>query len=117
MRNDVRSVIEVLRSPRRPLVLGTVLTVALAAQSALIVAQQMQIDDLQMQPVDVQANVKPGPSGPSGPPGPSGPGGPIGPAGKDGTDGKDGKEGTNGQDGTAGKDGQDAVVPPAPAAS
>lgn len=113
----MRSVIEVLRSPRRPFVLGAVLTVALAAQSALIVAQQVQIDDLQMQPVDVQANVKPGPSGPSGPPGPSGPGGPIGPAGKDGTDGKDGKEGTNGKDGTAGKDGKDAVVPPAPAAS
>lgn len=110
----MRSVIEVLRSPRRPLVLGAVLTVALAAQSALLVAQQVQIDDLRMQPVDLQASVKPGPSGPSGPPGPSGPVGPIGPAGKDGTDGKDGKEGTNGKDGTAGKDGKDAVVPPAP---
>ncbi|MFF1684915.1 MULTISPECIES: hypothetical protein [unclassified Streptomyces] len=106
-----------LRSPRRPLVLGTVLTVALAAQSALIVAQQVQIDDLRMQPVDVQASVEPGPSGPSGPPGPSGPGGPIGPAGKDGTDGKDGRDGTNGRDGTSGKDGKDAVAPPAPASS
>ncbi|MFI9777375.1 hypothetical protein ACIHCV_22105 [Streptomyces sp. NPDC051956] len=106
--------IEALRSPRRPLVLGAVLTVALAAQSALLVAQQMQIDDLRMEPVDLQASVKPGPSGPSGPPGPTGPVGPIGPAGKDGTDGKDGKEGTNGKDGTSGKDGKDAVVPPAP---
>ncbi|MGW6362562.1 hypothetical protein ACWFR5_47255 [Streptomyces sp. NPDC055092] len=104
-----------LRSPRRPLVLGAVLTVALAAQSALIVAQQMQIDDLRMQPVDVQASVEPGPSGPSGPPGPPGPGGPIGPPGKNGTDGKDGKDGTNGKEGTSGKDGKDAVVPaPAP---
>ncbi|MEK0097523.1 hypothetical protein ACFC4G_37015 [Streptomyces sp. NPDC056002] len=109
--------IEVLRSPRRPLVLGTVLTVALAAQSALIVAQQMQIDDLQMQPVDVQANVEPGPSGPSGPAGPVGPAGPIGPAGKDGTNGKDGKDGTNGKDGKDGANGKDAVAPPAPAAS
>jgi hypothetical protein len=96
-------------------VLGAVLTVALAAQSALIVAQQMQIDDLRMQPVDVQASVEPGPSGPSGPPGPPGPGGPIGPPGKDGTDGKDGKDGTNGKEGASGKDGKDAVVPaPAP---
>ncbi|MFD3564089.1 hypothetical protein ACFWVU_31185 [Streptomyces sp. NPDC058686] len=106
-----------LRSPRRPFVLGAALTVALAAQSALIVAQQLQIDDLRMQPVDVQASVEPGPSGPSGPPGPSGPGGPIGPAGKDGTDGKDGRDGTNGRDGTSGKDGKDAVAPPAPASS
>ncbi|MFF1593004.1 hypothetical protein ACFVY0_33525 [Streptomyces sp. NPDC058286] len=105
--------IEALRSPRRPLVLGAVVTVALAAQSALLVAQQVQIDDLRMQPVDVQANVEPGPSGPSGPPGPTGPGGPIGPAGKDGTNGKDGKDGTNGKEGTNGKDGKDAVAPPA----
>ncbi|MER5957223.1 hypothetical protein ACFC18_47815 [Streptomyces sp. NPDC056121] len=109
----MRSVIEALRSPRRPLVLGAVVTVALAAQSALLVAQQLQIDDLRMQPVDVQANVEPGPSGPSGPPGPTGPGGPIGPPGKDGTNGKDGKDGTNGKDGTSGKDGKDAVAPPA----
>ncbi|MET7516924.1 hypothetical protein ABZS88_26230 [Streptomyces sp. NPDC005480] len=109
--------IEVLRGPRRPLVLGAVLTVALAAQSALLVAQQMQIDDLRMQPVDVKANVEPGPSGPSGPPGPPGPGGPIGPPGVDGTNGKDGKDGTDGTDGSSGKDGKDAVVPPAPAPS
>ncbi|MFD8717666.1 hypothetical protein ACFV2H_06470 [Streptomyces sp. NPDC059629] len=109
--------IEALRSPRRPLVLGSVLTVALVVQSALLIAQQVQIDDLQMQPVDIQESLEPGPPGPSGPPGPTGPPGPIGPPGKDGKDGKDGKEGANGKDGTNGKDGKDAVAPPAPAKS
>lgn len=109
----MRSVIEALRSPRRPLVLGSVLTVALVAQSALIIAQQLQIDDLQLQPVNVQESLEPGPPGPSGPPGPTGPAGPIGPPGKDGTDGQDGQDGSNGRDGKDGKDGKDAVAPPA----
>ncbi|MFE7323518.1 hypothetical protein ACFU8W_00780 [Streptomyces sp. NPDC057565] len=107
--------IEALRSPRRPLVLGSVLTVALVVQSALLIAQQMQIDDLQMQPVDVQESLEPGPAGPSGPPGPTGPAGPIGPPGKDGANGKDGTNGKDGKDGANGKDGKDAVAPPAPA--
>lgn len=109
----MRSVIEALRSPRRPLVLGSVLTVTLVAQSALIITQQLQIDDLQLQPVNVQESLEPGPPGPSGPPGPTGPAGPIGPPGKDGTDGQDGQDGSNGRDGKDGKDGKDAVAPPA----
>ncbi|MGX1543096.1 hypothetical protein [Streptomyces adustus] len=89
------------------------LTIALVAQSALIVAQQMQIDDLRMQPIDVQESIAPGPSGPSGPPGPTGPAGAIGPPGKDGKDGRDGKDGANGKDGKDGTNGKDAVAPPA----
>ncbi|MEV6111222.1 hypothetical protein AB0L59_01580 [Streptomyces sp. NPDC052109] len=102
--------IDALRSPRRPHVLAAVLTVALVAQSAVLISQQMQIDDLQVQPIDLQQKVEPGPSGPSGPAGPRGPAGPIGPQGKDGQDGQDGQ---NGRDGKDGKDGKDAVAPPA----
>lgn len=113
----MKSVIEALRSPRRPLVLGAVLTVALVAQSAALIAQQMQIDNLQTQPIDLQERLQPGPPGPSGPSGPPGPPGPIGPPGKDGTNGKEGKDGKDGHDGKDGTDGKDAVAPPAPASS
>ncbi|MER5548789.1 hypothetical protein ACWDBD_05025 [Streptomyces sp. NPDC001118] len=105
----MRNVIEALRNPRRPLVLGAVLTVALVVQSAVLLAQQGQIDDLQTQPVDSQGHLLTGPPGPSGPPGPRGPAGPIGPAGHDGKDGKDGKDGQDGHDGKDGKDGKDAI--------
>lgn len=72
------------RRPRRHLILGGVLVAVLAAQSAALIAQQMQISDLKTQ------RSTPGPAGPSGPPGPAGlPGlrGLPGPAGKDGKDG------------------------------
>lgn len=105
---------EVLRNPRRPFVLGAVLTVALVAQSAALVAQQMQIDTLRTQPVGLQERLEPGPRGPSGPSGPPGPGGPIGPPGKDGTNGKDGRDGKDGNDGKDGQNGQNAVAPPEP---
>ena len=58
----------------------------LAAQSAALVAQQIQISDLQTQ------HSTPGPAGPSGPAGPAGPPGPRGLTGLAGTDGKDGKD-------------------------
>ncbi|MGW7523324.1 hypothetical protein [Streptomyces sp. NPDC054783] len=102
--------LEALRSPRRPLVLGAVLTVALVVQSAVLIAQQMWIDDLQTQPVGLQERLQTTPSGPPGPPGPAGP---IGPPGKDGTDGQDGQNGTEGRSGKDGTDGKDAVCPPA----
>ncbi|MER6977362.1 hypothetical protein [Streptomyces carpinensis] len=100
--------IEVLRGPRRPLVLGAVLTIALVAQSAALIAQQMQIDSLRTQPIDLQGHLEPGP------PGPSGPEGPVGPPGKDGKDGQDGQDGKDGHDGKDGQDGKDAVAPPGP---
>lgn len=108
----MRSVNEALRSPRRPFVLGAVLTVALVAQSAALVAQQMQIDGLQTQPIDLQEHLEPGPPGPSGPSGPPGADGAIGPPGKDGTDGQDGRDGRDGRDGKDGQNGKDAVAPP-----
>ncbi|MFG2813296.1 hypothetical protein [Streptomyces sp. NPDC048410] len=104
---------QTLRSPRRPFVLGAVLTIALVVQSAVIVEQHLQIQGLQTQTVDFQKDMEPGPPGPSGPPGPTGPAGPIGPAGKDGTDGADGAAGPPGKDGKDGTDGKDAVAPPA----
>lgn len=58
------------RRPRRHLIVGGVLVAVLAAQSAALVAQQMQISDLKTQ------RSTPGPAGPSGP------------AGKDGKDGE-----------------------------
>ncbi|MDQ0994244.1 hypothetical protein [Streptomyces sp. V3I7] len=109
----MRNVMGALRSPRRPFVLGAALTVALVAQSAVLVEQHMQIQSLQTQPVDFDEHLKAGPPGPSGPPGPVGPAGPIGPPGKDGADGTDGKDGTNGKDGKDGTNGKDAVAPPA----
>ncbi|MFE2318601.1 hypothetical protein ACFXC8_36805 [Streptomyces sp. NPDC059441] len=74
------------RRPRRHLIVGGVLVAVLAAQSAALVAQQLQISDLKTQ------RSTPGPAGPSGPPGPmglTGLRGLPGPAGKDGSDGKD----------------------------
>lgn len=61
-------VTEMLRKPRRPLVLGAALIVALIVESAAIVAQQEQIDDLRTQHIDLQGHlVEPSTSGPSGP--------------------------------------------------
>ncbi|WP_392671303.1 hypothetical protein [Streptomyces sp. LN785] len=107
-----------LRKPWRPLVLGAALIVALIVESAAIVAQQEQIDDLRTQHIDLQGNlVEPSASGPPGPAGPSGPPGPPGKDGTDGQDGKDGRDGREGRDGPPGKDGkdgQDAAPEPAP---
>jgi collagen triple helix repeat protein len=90
-------------------VLGASLIVALVAQSAALVAHQMQIDDLRAQHIDLQAHlvesVSPGPSGPSGPPGPTGPTGPPGKDGKRGRDGRRGHKGERGHRGRRGKDG------------
>jgi hypothetical protein len=82
----VNNEIEPPRRPRRHLIVGGVLVAVLAAQSAALVAQQVQISDLKTR------RSTPGPAGPSGAPGPAGlPGlrGVPGPAGKDGKDGKD----------------------------
>lgn len=110
-----------LRKPWRPLVLGAALIVALIAESAAIVAQQEQIDDLRTQHIDFQGHlVEPSASGPSGPPGPQGPPGPPGKDGKDGQDGQDGRDGRDGRDGPPGKDGkdgQDAEAKPSPTES
>jgi hypothetical protein len=81
----VNSETEPPRRPRRHLIVGGVLVAVLAAQSAALIAQQMQISNLKTQ------RSTPGPAGPSGAPGPAGlPGlrGLPGPAGKDGKDGK-----------------------------
>ncbi|MFI7011931.1 hypothetical protein [Streptomyces sp. NPDC050145] len=72
--------------PRRRAALLVGLVVVLAAQTGVLVAQQLQISDLQNQ------RQAPGPAGPSGPVGPAGaigPRGAPGPAGKDGADGQD----------------------------
>lgn len=99
-----------LRKPRRPLVLGAALIVALLVESAAIVAQQEQIDDLQTQHIGLQGNlVEPSASGPSGPPGPEGPAGPPGKDGQDGQDGQNGRDGRDGRDGPPGKDGKDGT--------
>ncbi|GAA2231844.1 hypothetical protein GCM10010430_10260 [Kitasatospora cystarginea] len=74
-------------------------------QLAVLVSQQMQIDDLQAQRIgDLQGEHIV--HGPSGPPGPSGP---AGPAGRDGLQGRDGKDGKDGQDGQNGREGRDGV--------
>lgn len=105
----VSSVKEALRRPRRDLVLGASLIVALVAQTTAIVAHQMQIDDLRGQHIDLQGHyvdsVSPGPPGPSGPPGPTGPTGLPGKDGKPGRDGRRGHEGDRGHTGRRGKDG------------
>lgn len=68
VRHHVSWVTEMLRKPRRPLVLGAALIVALIVESAAIVAQQEQIDDLRTQHIDLQGHLlEPSPSGPSGP--------------------------------------------------
>ncbi|MFD7793309.1 hypothetical protein [Streptomyces sp. NPDC059759] len=80
---------EAPRRPRRHLILGGVLVAILAAQSAALIGQQIQIGDLKTQ------RSAPGPAGPSGPPGPAGPPGLRGlpgTAGKNGQDGKDAKD-------------------------
>ncbi|RVU28867.1 hypothetical protein EOT10_03125 [Streptomyces antnestii] len=58
----------------------------LAAQTGVLVAQQMQISDLQ-----VQRQI-PGPAGPTGPAGPAGPAGLPGPRGLTGSAGRDGQD-------------------------
>ncbi|MER5548790.1 hypothetical protein ACWDBD_05030 [Streptomyces sp. NPDC001118] len=100
------------RSPRRPLVLGAVLTVALVAQSVALVAHQQQIDRLQARRVSLQGQeVLPGPPGPSGP---SGAAGPTGPRGRPGHHGEDGHHGRRGHNGRRGHDGRNGHVIPAP---
>lgn len=114
VRNGVRSVINLPGSPRRHLALGAVLAVALVAQSIALIAQQIQIEGLQTQPIGFKEHLEPGPSGPSGPSGPPGPDGEIGPPGKDGADGQDGQDGQDGHEGKDGTDGQDAMAQPEP---
>ncbi|MER5599886.1 hypothetical protein [Streptomyces sp. NPDC002265] len=80
------------RRSRRYALVGGVLAAILAAQTAAIVAQQIQISDLKTQ------RATPGPAGPSGPPGPAGLPGLRGPAGPAGRDGKDGTNVTTLQD-------------------
>ena len=97
-----------LRKPWRPLVLGAALIVALIAESAAIVAQQEQIDDLRTQHIDFQGHlVEPSASGPSGPPGPRGPSGPPGRDGERGRNGENGHIGRHGHEGRKGRDGRD----------
>lgn len=87
-----------LRKPWRPLVLGAALIVALIAESAAIVAQQEQIDELQTQHIDLQGHlVEPSASGPSGPlvrkaPRPA----------RQGREGRAGRAGRAGREGRAG---------------
>ncbi|WP_327317502.1 hypothetical protein [Streptomyces sp. NBC_01235] len=73
------------RRPRRRLILTSVLITVLAAQSTMLVVQQVQISNLKSQ------HAQPGPAGPSGPPGPTGLPGPRGYTGAAGRDGKDGQ--------------------------
>ncbi|MEV6055294.1 hypothetical protein [Streptomyces sp. NPDC052107] len=106
----MRSVNEALRGPQRRLLLGALLTIALAAQSAALVAHQQQLDAIQSRRIDLQGDgVKqgpPGPPGPSGPSGEAGPAGPRGPTGRHGQDGHPGRWGRNGRRGHDGRDGQ-----------
>ncbi|MDH6124718.1 hypothetical protein P3T39_001663 [Kitasatospora sp. GP82] len=116
------SVNETPRRPRRRLVLLGSLIAALVVQSAALVSQQMQIDDLQARHIgDLQAeHIAPGPSGPPGPPGPpglQGRDGKDGQNGQDGQNGRDGRDGGDGRDGKDGKDGQGAVAKPSPTES
>jgi hypothetical protein len=87
----VGTVNEIPRRPWRHLLIRGSLIAALVVQSAALISQQMQIDDLQVHHIGDLAggNVSPGPSGPPGPPGPPGP------QGREGKDGKDGKDGQN----------------------
>lgn len=126
VRHHVSWVTEMLRKPRRPLVLGAALIVALIVESAAIVAQQEQIDDLRTQHIDLQGHlVEPSTSGPSGPlvrlapwsvwpPGPPGKDGKDGQDGQDGQNGRDGRDGRDGPPGKDGKDGQDVAAEPSP---
>ncbi|MDQ0994245.1 hypothetical protein [Streptomyces sp. V3I7] len=111
----MRSVKEAWRSPRRRHVLGAVLTIALVAETAVLVAHQQELDDMQMQRVSLQdGGVGQGPPGPPGPSGPSGKPGPTGPTGVPGEDGDDGDDGRRGHNGRRGRDGRDGRVIPAP---
>lgn len=105
------SVVEALRSPRRRLVLGAVLTVVFVAQSALLVVHQQQLDEIQGNRIDLQGNgVLYGPSGSPGPSGPSGRPGPTGPRGVTGRHGKDGHRGRRGHNGRRGRNGMNGRV-------
>ncbi|MFF2149319.1 hypothetical protein [Kitasatospora sp. NPDC058190] len=113
---------EIPRRPWRHLLLRGSLIAALVVQSAALISQQMQIDDLQVHHIGDLAggNVTPAPSGPPGPPGPPGPQGREGKDGKDGKDGsegREGREGRDGKDGKDGKDGQNAAPKPSPTPS
>ncbi|MFD8419817.1 hypothetical protein [Streptomyces sp. NPDC059466] len=114
----MRSVNEAWHSPRRRLVLGAVLTVAVVAQSAVLVAHQQEIDELRARRIELQGDgIEQGPPGPPGPSGPSGPAGPTGPTGKPGRYGKDGhhgRRGHNGRRGENGKNGQVLTAEPSP---
>ncbi|MFF3409728.1 hypothetical protein ACFYW8_26715 [Streptomyces sp. NPDC002742] len=74
----MNSEIEAPRRPRRNLVAGSILIAVLAAQSAALIVQQVQIGDLKSE------SGTPGPAGLPGPEGLPGPRGLTGPAGKDG---------------------------------
>lgn len=107
----MRSVKEALRNPRRRLVLGAALTVALVAQASVLVAHQQQLDELQVQRVNVQEDgMEQGPPGPPGPSGPAGPPGAIGPTGLPGRDGDDGDDGDDGHRGRRGHNGRNGRV-------
>lgn len=111
----MRSVNEVLRSPRRRLVLGAVLAVALVAQSAALIAHQQQLDELHARRIELQGGgTVQGPPGPPGPSGPSGPAGPTGPTGKPGRHGHHGRRGHPGRRGKNGRNGRVIFVDPAP---
>lgn len=107
----MRSVNEAWRGPRRRLVLSAVLTVAVVAQTAVLVVHQQQIDELRGRRIDLQGNgTLRGPSGSPGPSGPSGPAGPTGPTGRPGRNGEDGDRGRWGHIGRRGKDGRRGQV-------
>lgn len=107
----MRSVKEAWHSPRRRLLLSAVLTVAVVAQLAVIVAHQQRIDELRARRIELQSDgTLHGPSGPPGPSGPSGPPGPTGPTGKPGWHGKDGRHGGRGHNGRRGENGRNGHV-------
>ncbi|MFF4686468.1 hypothetical protein [Streptomyces sp. NPDC001307] len=107
----MRNVNEALRGPQRRLLLGALLTIALAAQSAAIVVHQQQLDTIRSRRIDLQGDgVKQGPPGPPGPSGPSGAAGPTGPPGKTGRHGKDGRPGRPGHNGRRGHNGRNGQV-------
>lgn len=107
----MRIVNEAWRGPQRRLLLGALLTIAIVAQSAAIVAHQQQLDAIQSRRIDLQGGgVTQGPSGPPGPSGPSGAAGPTGPPGRTGLHGKDGHPGRWGHNGRRGHNGRNGRV-------
>lgn len=92
------------RRPRRRTVLLAGLVIVLAAQTGVLVAQQLQIGDLQSQ------RQTPGPAGPEGP---AGPAGLTGPRGIPGTEGKDGADGKNAAPAVEGPPESNAHIPTA----